>query len=277
MAPHHPVTDPASDLVADLTALRPRPDLGATFWRHPALVLRLYQPAVAFALRTGDGHRRVLDVGCGYGTVALELARAGHEVTALDPSKEACAIARRTLKGTSATLVETAFGEDGLHDGTFDAVRFGRSLHHLPDVDAAAERAALLLAPGGVVIVDEYCAERVERATASWLSSLATSLTSAGVIAGSGLEDADTIVALWDGKRREHGLATGDQMWRALDARFVLGEPEWYPYMWKEVAHHVASPLHADLVARQAETSETQLIGSGTLPGVAFRTTGRVR
>ena len=54
-------------------------------------MLRLYQPAVAFALRATEGHRRVLDVGAGYGTVALELARAGHEVTALDASPEACA------------------------------------------------------------------------------------------------------------------------------------------------------------------------------------------
>ena len=179
----------ASDLVADLAALRPRPDLGATLWRHPALILRLYQPAVAFALRSCEGRRRVLDVGAGYGTVALELARAGHEVTALDASPEACAIARRTLDGAEATVIEGAFGAEDLRDGSFDAIRFGRSLHHMADVDAAAERAALLLAPGGVVVIDEFCAERIDRATASWLASIATSLTKAGVIgAGTGLD-----------------------------------------------------------------------------------------
>ena len=154
----------------------PGPTSGATLWRHPALVLRLYQPAAAFALRATEGRRRVLDVGCGYGTIALELARAGHEVTALDSSEEACTVARRTLAGVEATVIHAAFGADELHEGSFDAIRFGRSLHHMDDVGAAAERAALLLAPGGVVVIDEFCAERIDRATASWLASITASL-----------------------------------------------------------------------------------------------------
>ena len=265
------------DLVADLAALRPRPDLGATIWRHPALALRLYQPAVAYALQAAEGRHRVLDVGCGYGTVALELARAGHAVTALEPDGAVAAVLRRTLAGVQATVIDAPFGEDGLHDGTFDVVRFGRSLHHLADVDAAAERAALLLAPGGVVVLDEFCAERIESTTAHWLASLASSLTAAGTIADSGLEDPDALVALWERKRREHGLATGEQMWRALEARFVLAEPTWYPYVWQFAARAVADPTLADLVARQLESRETALIANETIPGVAFRTVGTVR
>ena len=268
----------ASDLVADLAALRPRPDLGATLWRHPALILRLYQPAVAFALRSCDGRRRVLDVGAGYGTVALELARAGHEVTAIDASPEACAIARRTLDGVEATVIEGAFGGDDLRDGSFDAIRFGRSLHHMDDVDAAAERAALLLAPGGVVVIDEFCAERIDRATASWLASIATSLTKAGVIpSGTGLTDADEVLRTWTEKRGHHHLRSGEQMWRALEPRFLLQEPQWVPYLWKEPAKHVEDPQRAALVAHQLEAAEAALIASETIPGVAFRTVGTVR
>lgn len=267
-----------SDLMADLAALRPRPDLGATLWRHPALVLRFYQPAVAFALRETDGRRRVLDVGCGYGTVALELARAGHEVTALDASEGACDVARRTLAGVAATVIHASFGSDDLHDGSFDAIRFGRSLHHMDDVGAAAERAALLLAPGGVVVIDEFCAERIDRATATWLASISASLTQAGVVpADTGLTDADEILRVWAEKRQQHTLFTGEQMWRALEARFVLAEPRWYSYLWKEPAKHVADAQRAALVAHQVEAAETALIASETIPGVAFRTSGTVR
>jgi SAM-dependent methyltransferase len=267
-----------SDLMADLAALRPRPDLGATLWRHPALVLRLYQPAVAFALRATEGRRRVLEVGCGYGTVALELARAGHEVTALDASEEVCGVARRTLAGVEAAVIHAPFGGDELHEGSFDAIRFGRSLHHMDDVGAAAERAALLLAPGGVVVIDEFCGERIDRATATWLASIAGSLTTAGVIpAGVGLTDADEILRLWTEKRGQHLLMTGEQMWRALEARFVLDEPSWYPYLWQEAAKHVSDAQRAALVAHQVEAAEAALIAAGTIPGVAFRTAGTVR
>ncbi len=267
-----------SDLMADLAALRPRPDLEATIWRHPALVLRFYQPAAAFALRSTEGRRRVLDVGCGYGTVALELARAGHEVTALDASDEMCAVARRTLAGVEAAVVHASFGSDELHEGSFDAIRFGRSLHHMADVGAAAERAALLLAPGGVVVVDEFCAERIDRATASWLASISASLTKAGVMpSGAGLTDADEIVRTWSEKREQHKLMTGEQMWRALEARFVLAEPLWYPYLWQEPSKHVEDAQRAALVAHQVEAAEAALIASDTIPGVAFRTSGTVR
>jgi 2-polyprenyl-3-methyl-5-hydroxy-6-metoxy-1,4-benzoquinol methylase len=268
----------ASELSADLAALRPRPDLGATLWRHPALVLRLYQPAVAFALKSADGHRRVLDVGAGYGTVALELARAGHEVTAIDTSGAACEVARRTLQGVEATVIEGAFGEADLRDGSFDVIRFGRSLHHMDDVDAAAERAALLLAPGGVVVIDEFCAERIDRTTATWLASITSSLQTAGVVPdGTGLADAETILQTWGEKRAQHRLHTGEEMWRALEPRFVLEEPLWVPYLWKEPAKHVEDANRAALVAHQVEAAEASLILSGTIPGVAFRTVGAVR
>jgi SAM-dependent methyltransferase len=40
------------------------------------------------AARAGGAPLRVLDAGCGQGTQALALARAGHAVTGLDPSAE---------------------------------------------------------------------------------------------------------------------------------------------------------------------------------------------
>jgi hypothetical protein len=148
----------------------------------------------------------------------------------------------------------------------------------MADVNAAAERAALLLAPGGVVVIDEFCAERIDRATASWLASIASSLQTAGVIGeGTGLTDADEVLRTWGEKREQHHLHTGEQMWRALEPRFVLEEPRWVPYLWKEPSKHVEDPQRAALVAHQLEAAEAALIMSETIPGVAFRTVGTVR
>ena len=66
-------------------------------------------------------------------------------------------------------------------------------------------------------------------------------------------------------------------MWRALEPRFLLQEPQWVPYLWKEPAKHVEDPQRAALVAHQLEAAEAALIASETIPGVAFRTVGAVR
>jgi SAM-dependent methyltransferase len=174
-------------------------------------------------------------------------------------------------------VIEATFGADDLHAGSFDAVRFGRSLHHCADVDAVAERAALVLAKGGVVVVEEFCAERVDQATSAWLASLAASLVATGDAEPGGIEDADALARLWERKRREHRLRTGAEMWTALEARFVLGEPTWFPYLWVDVAKRVADPGRAGMVAELAESSEAAMIASDTIPGVAFRATGTGR
>ena len=187
-------------------------------------------------------------------------------------------VARRTLDGVEATVIEGAFGAEELHDGSFDAIRFGRSLHHMADVDAAAERAALLLAPGGVVVIDEFCAERIDRATATLAGVDRASLTKAGVMEPAPASPTPTrSLRVWTEKREQHELHTGEQMWRALEARFVLDEPTWYPYLWKEPAKHVEDAQRAALVAHQVEAAEAALIASETIPGVAFRTSGTVR
>jgi SAM-dependent methyltransferase len=54
-------------------------------------------------------------------------------------------------------------------DGRFDAILFTSSLHHLHDLDAAVARAHALLAPGGVVAVDDFDLEAPDEATARWL------------------------------------------------------------------------------------------------------------
>lgn len=49
----------------------------------------------------GEKPRRIIDVGCGQGTQALRLARAGHEVVGLDPSNDLLARFREALRGDS--------------------------------------------------------------------------------------------------------------------------------------------------------------------------------
>lgn len=74
-----------------------------------------------------EGAKRVLEVGCGDGEVASLLARAGLSVVALDADEKTVALAKS--RGVDARRAEWP----DFSDGSFDAVVFTRSLHHVRD------------------------------------------------------------------------------------------------------------------------------------------------
>jgi ubiquinone/menaquinone biosynthesis C-methylase UbiE len=98
---------------------------------------------------------RVLEVGCGTGTLLLELKRAqpAVEVTGLDPDPKALALARRKAERAGVSIaLDEGFGDALPYgDGTFDVVASSFMYHHLK----AEEKAGMLrevrrvLKPGG--------------------------------------------------------------------------------------------------------------------------------
>lgn len=99
--------------------------------------------------------QRILDVGCGTGSLAVQIARAipGARVTGLDPDPKALARARRKAAeaGVEVTF-EEGFGDAlPFADGAFDRVVSSFMFHHLDD---PVKRGMLrevrrVLAPGG--------------------------------------------------------------------------------------------------------------------------------
>lgn len=109
--------------------------------------------AVAGALGW-DGRGRVLDVGCGPGTVTLDLAPFFTEAVGLDPDEDMPAEAGRRADrlGVSGVRWVTGRAEDlpaGL--GEFRAVVFAQSFHWT-DRDRVAAAVFGMLAPGGAFV-----------------------------------------------------------------------------------------------------------------------------
>lgn len=91
---------------------------------------------------------RVLDVGCGFATTSARIEKLGNEVTGIESSAEACAVARTRLSHVvQADLV------DATPPGTYDAIIFADVLEHLPWPVSVLQRYLQWLAPGGSVIV----------------------------------------------------------------------------------------------------------------------------
>lgn len=107
---------------------------------------------------------RVLDVGGGDGRDAVPLARAGHDVTIVDPSEAWLAEAIRRADGAGVEVATVCGGLDELPAGEWDLVMCHFVLRYRPpavgDIDALARR----VRPGGrLSVMDVNPAGRVLR------------------------------------------------------------------------------------------------------------------
>jgi demethylmenaquinone methyltransferase/2-methoxy-6-polyprenyl-1,4-benzoquinol methylase len=103
---------------------------------------------------------RALDVCCGTGDIALELARKGLEVTALDFSERMLEIARkRQNKGAQLARMQFVSGDAQslpFPDGTFDIVTIGYGLRNLTDWETGLREMQRVSKPGGRMVILEF-------------------------------------------------------------------------------------------------------------------------
>ena len=116
-----------------------------------------YAPGLADVLgrRLGlDGRGRLLDVGCGPGTVTLRLASLFEAVVGLDPDAEMLSQAARAAAAQgvgNATWVRRRAEDLPAGLGRFRAVTFAASFHWM-DRPRVAAAVATMLDPGGAVV-----------------------------------------------------------------------------------------------------------------------------
>lgn len=117
--------------------------------RRPGYPPAVFEEIVATAgLSPGDA---ILEVGAGTGLATAELLRRGLRVTALEPSPEMAAAARRRLATrTGLHLVESSFERWEPQGAVFQAVVAAQAWHWV-DPALRYERAAAVLPPGGTL------------------------------------------------------------------------------------------------------------------------------
>lgn len=162
-------------------------------WRDPVYadmffgdIVRRVLDATATHLVRSSTRWRVLEIGCGPGHIALELARHGMDVTGIDLSPACIRIARETA---AADIYSDERGPLRYECGDimnleiptpFDIVVFSGALHHFPDLDAILGRALSLLTENGVIFVSEPVREELKDSDAAIILGFRQSLSIAG-------------------------------------------------------------------------------------------------
>jgi arsenite methyltransferase len=159
------ITDAKGRVSGDLTA-RP-PD--AKFWdgiaekyaAKPVADLAAFERKKAITRQHLRPDSQVLEIGCGTGSLALELARSAAQIHALDVSAEMVRIANGKRQSQGVTNVTFHQGTlDTLTDferGHFDSAWAYSILHLVPDRRRALAALFTLLKPGGTLISSNVC------------------------------------------------------------------------------------------------------------------------
>jgi 2-polyprenyl-6-hydroxyphenyl methylase / 3-demethylubiquinone-9 3-methyltransferase len=100
--------------------------------------------------RYGDKKVKVIDVGCGGGFNANQIARAGHRVTGLDISQESLGVARTFDFTHSVSYVHGNAYQLDFPNKSFDVVTCMDFLEHVEDVQAVVKEISRVLKPGGM-------------------------------------------------------------------------------------------------------------------------------
>jgi 2-polyprenyl-3-methyl-5-hydroxy-6-metoxy-1,4-benzoquinol methylase len=197
------------------------------------------------------GPRRIIEIGCGSGELALALAADGHEVTAIDPEAPEGRLFRRVRL------------EDFTPERPFDIAVASVSLHHVAEPAVAVERIAALLRPRGLVVVEEFAKERLRGSTARWYYHQRRALAEVG------RQDsavADTFEG-WSHRslRDLSDVHTVAELRGALESRFHELHFEWTPY------------LYSYALDDSLEHAEGALIESGEIEPTGCRYVGEKR
>jgi SAM-dependent methyltransferase len=178
--------------------------------------------------------RSLLEIGCGDGRLAAELARCGHRIVAVDSDSECVGLARRRgVDARHATWPETS---DSLE--RFDVVLFTRSLHHCSDLDAALEAASRVLRPSGILWIDDFDHSAGPRLGARWLVTQARALHRTGLLPRGGDSPWLDEQAARDPEGAWHRVHDHDlHGWAAMEssarARFAATTVETTPYLFR--------------------------------------------
>jgi SAM-dependent methyltransferase len=219
---------------------------------------------------------RILDVGCGNGLVANHLQAHGHSIVAIDESPEKVQAANAL--GVAARVAAWPSFEDA----PFDAILFAASLHHIHPLAEAVEQAHRLLVPSGLVIVEDFAWDGIDRITAEWFYGIVRLLASCQAVSMEGdrfvaeLASSGGEFTCWQ-ESHDHELHTITTMWSTLQTRFHELSETRVPYLYRYLCPVLPENDIGYRIVSQVLELEGRLANLGTISLIGHRFIGRKR
>ncbi len=216
----------------------------------------------------------IAEVGAGDGVIAQRLRDDGFDVVAIDASEAtaaaACEQGREVLHADWRSW-------DGAGYAPFGAVVFTRSLHHIDPIEHAMDQIAKL-APGGLVIADEFGYELLDASGAQLLIDAGSIVAAAGMSDKEPVAVADPVFA-WEHRMEvEHEVTPSDRLLAAIREIADIEQQGNGRFVARMVTHAL-DPTHprAAAVRDLMIAIEDSRIAAGTLPAAGLRFVARVR
>jgi SAM-dependent methyltransferase len=153
---------------------------------------------------------RVLEIGAGDGELARALGAVGYDVVAIDPEPR------------GAGVRSVALHELDEPPASFVAAVAVTSLHHVEPLEDSLRHLAELLAPGDVLVVDEFDVGAFDERAAEWWLRQRRALGA--------LEEATAQELVDEHRAHLHPL---DRIVAALEPDFHVGAPLYGPYLYR--------------------------------------------
>jgi SAM-dependent methyltransferase len=155
--------------------------------------------------------KQVLDVGCGPGWLTVQYARAGAQVTAVDLTPQAVALAKKFLeyRGLTATVQEGNAEQLPFPDNSFDLVASSGVLHHTPDTPRAIRECFRVLRPNGTAKLTFYYRGFLHSRLMfpfTRLAMRAAGVKHPGADLAKDASDVDTFIRQYDGAQNPVGI-----------------------------------------------------------------------